>query len=261
MDIQSFIQSGLLETYVIGQCSEEERDLVERMAAQHPEVRTELSAIEQALESYASGNAVAPPAWMKDRILDAIDQEPAATGRQPSPPGSGTGGLRMLQILAVALAVAGSVLAYQLYRQQSEKAVLETRSSELQAQLDDCTRRAQQLDKLQQAVVLLRDRDTRAVPLDNGKGTAYAYYNPVRREVALDLGGLPAPAPGKHFQFWAIVDGKPVSMGMVDLQSTGGWQSLPYFDNSAALAISQETSPAGNPTPTEVIMVGNVPAS
>ena len=47
-----------------------------------------------------------------------------------------------------------------------------------------------------------------------------------------------------------IVDGKPVSMGMVDLQSTGGWQSLPYFDNSAALAISQETSPTGNPMAT-----------
>lgn len=258
MDIQSFIQSGLLETYVIGQCSEEERDLVERMAAQHPEVRTELSAIEQALESYASGNAVAPPAWMKGRILDAIDQE-AAT-KAPPARGNGTGGLRMLQILAVTLAAAGSVLAYQLYRQQSEKAALETRSSELQAQIDDCARRTQQLDKLQQAVVLLRDRDTRAVPLDNGKGTAYAYYNPVRREVALDLGGLPAPPPGKHFQFWAIIDGKPVSMGMVDLQSPDGWQSLPYFDNSAALAISQETSPAGNPTPTEVIMVGNVPA-
>ena len=108
--------------------------------------------------------------------------------------------------------------------------------------------------------MLLRDRDTRVVPLDNGKGTAYAYYNSIRREAALDLGGLPAPDSGKHFQFWAIVDGKPVSMGMVDLQSSGGWQTLPYLDKAAALAVSEEDSPNGNPTPTRVVMVGNIPA-
>ncbi len=76
MDIQSFIQSGLLEAYVMGQCTAQERAEVERMAAAHPEVRAELDAIERALEKVAQANAVPPPAGLRDQILERIQAEP-----------------------------------------------------------------------------------------------------------------------------------------------------------------------------------------
>ncbi|MBK7937805.1 MAG: anti-sigma factor [Lewinellaceae bacterium] len=259
MDIQSFIQSGLLETYVLGQCSAEERQLVERMVAQHPEVRAELSAIEQALEGYAAANAVKPPEWMKGRIEEVIENQSVPTTSTPAPPPAKFPASGFWQIATALFAILCIYFLYRNNQLTAEKESLQTRVSELQAQLDDCALRNKQTEKLRQAVVLLRDRDTRPVPLDNGKGTTYAYYNSVRREAALDLAGLPAPAPGKYFQFWAIVGGKPVSMGMVDLQSFSGWQMLPYLDQAAALAVSQEDNPNGNATPTQVIMVGNVP--
>jgi anti-sigma-K factor RskA len=260
MDIQSFIQSGLLETYVLGQCTAEERALVERMVAAHAAVRAELASVEQALEGYANANAVAPPEWMKGRILDAIEdrendmpETPDLSVSMPKP-----GLLRLFQAAAIALALLGAYQFYTIKQQGAEIGELKTTTSALQTQVDDCTRLEQRAEKLRQASVLLRDRDTRAVALDNGKATTYAYYNPVRREVALDLSGLQAPAPGKYFQFWAIVDGKPVNMGMVDLQTSDGWQMLPYLDNAVALAISQEDNPKGSPTPTVVVMVGNI---
>ena len=61
MDIQSFLESGLLESYALGQCTATERTLVEDMLAQHAEARSELSAIESALEQYANAQAIAPP--------------------------------------------------------------------------------------------------------------------------------------------------------------------------------------------------------
>ncbi len=259
MDIQSFIESGLLESYVLGQCSAEERELVLRMVAQHPEVRAELTAVEQALEGYAAANAVTPPDWMKGRILDSIKDETPA----PRPNGRSGGrrnGLNIaVQILSLVLAFAAAVLFYQNSRLNTEKTSLEAANAKLRAQVDDCIKRDQESEQLKKAVVLLRDRDTRFVPLDNGKGTAYAYYNSVRKEVALDLGGLPAPEHKKYFQFWAIVEGKPVSMGMVNLQSTDGWQLLPYIEHATALAVSQEDSPTGSPMPTQVVMIGNIP--
>jgi len=261
MNIQSFIESGLLETYALGQCSAEERELVERMAAQHPEVRAELSAVEQALEGYAAANAATPPEWMKGRILEKIKEEATPAGSKPLPNGRGGNGFRIaVQAFALLFALAAALLFYRNRSLAAEKASLEETNAALRARVDDCLRSERQAEQLKQAVVLLRDRDTRAVPLDNGKGTAYAYYNTVRREAALDLAGLPAPASGKYFQFWAIVDGKPVSMGMVDLQSPDGWQLLPYLDRATALAVSQEDNPAGNPVPTQVIMAGNIPA-
>lgn len=257
MDIQSFIQSGLLEAYALGQCSAEERALVERMVAGHAEVRAELAAIEKALEGYAAANATPPPAWMKGRILDTIQNEAVP----PAPPRSGS--LRLFQLLTPALAILAAFLFFRNNTLSSEKTALASRAAELQHQIDDCAEKGLQMDKLQQVNRLLRDRDTRDVPLsngENGKFTGYAYHNAARCETALDLTSLPAPAPGKYFQFWSIADGKPVSMGMVDLQAAGGWLVFPCRQNAAALAISQEDKPGGNPTPTEVLLVGNIPA-
>ena len=258
MDIQSFIQSGLLEAYVLGQCNAEERALVEDMLSRYPEARAELQSIERALEGYASANAVPPPAWMKGRIMDLIDTE-APTAPTAATPALKSRSWRWLQLLALALAALAGYWIYRSIQLQAEKSTLEDRIEELQVQIDACRERDQRMEKMEQIVVLLRDRDTRPVALDNGKGTAYAYFNPVRQTVALDIAGLPAPAPGKYFQFWAIVDNQPVSMGMVDLQAVAGWQNLPYLENAAALAISQEDNPGGNATPTEVVMVGNIP--
>ena len=266
MDLHSFIQSGLLEAYALGQCTAEERALVERMVAGHAEARAELAAIEQALEGYASANAAAPPAWMKGRILEAVGKEPAASPLPPDRPAAGVPGNRtgwLLPALALALALLAAFFFYQYRNSETEKTDLQARVAELQIQVDDCNRRAAETDRMRQAVVLLRDRDTKVVELSNGEGgkaTAYAYHNTVRCEIGLDVSSLPAPAPGKHLQFWAIVDGKPVSMGMVQLQAAGGWQTLPCLTGAAALAVSQEDNPNGNATPTQVVLVGNIPA-
>lgn len=269
MDLQSFIQSGLLEAYTLGQCTAEERALVERMIAQHAEVRAELASIEKALEGYASANAVQPPAWMKGRILEVIENE--ANVSAPPPPSTTPGSrpgflpLRLYQLLALSFALLALFFFFQKNNLAAEKTSLENRVADLQKQTDDCKQRDSLRTKLEQVNLLLRDREnTRTVPLgkvSGEAGVAYAYLNARRCEVAIDLGTLPAPAPGKHYQFWSIVDGKPVSMGMVALQSAGGWQAIPCRENAVALAVSLEDNPLGNPAPTEVFMIGNIPAS
>jgi anti-sigma-K factor RskA len=255
----------LLEAYVLGQCSTEERALVERMVAEHAEVRAELTIIEMALEGYAAANTVAPPDWMKGRILEIIENEGVSSALPaPAAPttGSSSTALRVFQLLALGLALLGGFFFFQKNNLTSEKTALENRIAELQIQIEDCNQRGQLLDKLQQANLLLRDRDTRAVPLAQaagGVGSADTYLNTARCQVAIDLTSLPAPPAGKYYQFWSIVDGKPVSMGMVELQAIGGWQIIPCQENAVALAISLEDNPSGNPAPTEVFMVGNIP--
>lgn len=262
MDLQSFIQSGLLETYVLGQCTPQEQALVERMLAQHPEIRAEMSAIEAALENYAVANSAPPPPALKGRILDAIDKEAAGA---PPPAGgnnTATSPSRLFLWVAIGLAALGGILFFLNNRLATEKNTLETRVAELQQQLDACNEQSRQKEKLQQVNVILRDRDdTQAVPMSNGEGgkfTGYAYLNTLRCEVAVDLQSLPAPDPGKYFQLWSIVNGVPVSMGMIDLQAAGGWLIVPCQTGAVAIAISQEDSPQGNPTPTQVLMAGNI---
>lgn len=260
MNLQSFIQSGLLEAYVLGQCTAEERALVERMVAEHAEARAELAAVEKAVEGYAAANAVLPPAWMKGRILERIENEAVPPAALPV---SSNFSLRIFQLLTLAFALLAGFFFFQKNNLNAEKTTMEKRAAELQKQIDACAGQEKLREKLQIVNNLLRNRDTRAVPLadgDDGNFTAVAYLHTESCQVALDLNSLPEPEPGKFFQLWSIVDGKPVSMGMVDLQAAGGWQLIACQQNAIALAISQENNPGGNPAPTEVFMMGNIPA-
>lgn len=73
LSVPACIESGILEQYVLGLTSEVESDEVEKMAFLHPEIRTEITAIEIALERYAQTNAVEPHATTKPMLLASID--------------------------------------------------------------------------------------------------------------------------------------------------------------------------------------------
>lgn len=267
MDIQSFIQSGLLEAYVLGQGTAGERAEVERMAAAHPEVQAELEAIEQALEKLAMANAVPPPPGLKDKVLKQIQGDQGTPGIQDHLPpyGGGSGPVPQLKLkpwfgwLAAALLL--GAFAVQLFHSNTESQRQNTRIAELETQVQDCQTQSQNQAKLQEIIALLRDRNTQTIVLADGptpKITATVWYNPVRQESALDINSLPAPDPGRYFQLWAIVEGNPVpqSLGMVD--SRDSWQPLPFKDKVAVFAISSEDKPEGNPSPTMVVMSGAV---
>ena len=257
MDPQSFIQSGLLEAYILGQCTAEERAEVERMAAAHAEVRAELEAIEQSLEKVAMANAVPPPDGLRGQILQRIQAEAAGV-----PNASGGRIFRLFPALGwAATVVLGIVLAALWSTGRSEQNRLNGEISALQTKVDNCAKQAREQAKQQELIALLRDRDTRSIVLADGpqpKITATVWFNTKRGETALDINSLPAPDPGKYFQFWAIVDGKPVSMGMVNIRGDQSWQSLPFIGNAQAFAISAENNSNGNPTPTQVVLVGKV---
>lgn len=259
MDIQSFIQSGLLEAYVLNQCSPEERAEVERMAALHPEIRAELGAIERSLEQVARANAVPPPAELKTQILQRIAEEANA-----APPAAGaTGGGRAFRLIPALGWAAALLLGIALVWQSARLHRTETRMAELETKVTDCETRVGEQAKTQALIALLRDRDTRTIILRDATKpdavehlTATVWHNPKRAETALDINSLPRPNPGKYFQCWAIVDDAPQSMGMVTLSGTDSWQQLPFVPNAQAFAISEEDKPEGNAEPTVVVMVG-----
>ncbi len=257
MDVKSFIESGLLEAYALGQCTPEERALVERMLGAHPELRAELVAVERALEQVAQAYAVPPPPGLKERILARLQTEVPAAG--PSEQRRAGHPWRSAFGWAAAIAL-GAALGWQLW----EKTHLSEHVQTLERQIADCEERAQQQARLQEVVALLRDRDTRAIVLSDAAGdgpakiTATVWHNPVRAETVLDINTLPAPPPGRYFQFWAIVEGKPVSMGMVNLRGGDAFQTLPFRSDAQAFAISAEDNPNGNPVPTQVVLVGKI---
>lgn len=76
MNLQEYISSGIIESYVLNQISDEERTELEAMATKHPEIKAEIRAVEEVLVAYAMAHSKTPPPDMKQQIFSKIQQSP-----------------------------------------------------------------------------------------------------------------------------------------------------------------------------------------
>lgn len=85
MDIQAYIQSGIIESYVLGVASAEETKELLRVAGEYPAVKEAIRAAEETFEQNAMKNAITPNAGIKSNLLSTLQPDFAA---QPVTPAS-----------------------------------------------------------------------------------------------------------------------------------------------------------------------------
>lgn len=277
LDVQAYIASGILESYVLGLTSAAEAAEVERLARQHPEIQTELDSLRAALEEFTLDYEQEPPAGLRDRVLGALDElrqpdaEAAAEqeegGREipltSSPPLSVYRSPRLTWWVAaswglLALSLLGNLLLYTRWRST------ETRLTLAEAQNTTLAQRADvQRARFTEELAFLQNPATRRIDLKSTPEApstqATVFYNPVQRKVYLASAALQAPPTGKQYQLWAIIGGKPVDAGVFDVG--GGLTRLKDSPNAQAFAVSLEatggsTTEAGPKGP--VVLLGGV---
>lgn len=256
MELNAFIQSGLLESYVLGQCAPAESALVERMLAQHPEVRAEMDKIEQTLETVAQAYAVAPPPGLKERILADINRPttPEAVADTAVPPSAA----RMLPLAVGVFLLATGWLFFQNnnLRQQNNTQALELAART--QELADCNAKTGQKEKI---YALQGNPRTKDFKIEGENITIPVYLNEDRCEVAFNLSKLGSPGEGKYYQLWAIVGKTPKSVGMVHAKIIDGWVTTSCVPGAAAYAISVEVGPEEKDGPTmPTVKMKEVPA-
>ena len=72
MNIQEYISGGIIESYVLGLASPEERAEFEQYCSQYPELVEARIAFEISLEQQALSGTTKPPAFIKENILKEI---------------------------------------------------------------------------------------------------------------------------------------------------------------------------------------------
>ena len=75
MNIPEYISSGIVESYVLGLASPEERAEFERICSAHKEVLMAREAFEKQLENGLQQQRVSPPRELKSSILSRIGME------------------------------------------------------------------------------------------------------------------------------------------------------------------------------------------
>ena len=78
MNIKEYISSGVVESYVLGMLSAQEKFDFEQYCEVYPELKAARNAFELAIEKQAMENAMTPPANVKEKVFSAIQQKPAS---------------------------------------------------------------------------------------------------------------------------------------------------------------------------------------
>ncbi len=266
MNVNDIISSGLLELYAAGLSSKEETLQVEQWAAEHPEVKAELAGIERSLERYAMTNAIEPDASVKEKVFDTIQgglSEKTAIIKElnistPAKVISMRSYWKMAAAAFVVLLIGSAVLNVVLYDKYStaNKGLAETKELLAQEMVNN--------DEMKHDMGIVQNPYSMPVVLKEMDSTldtkAKIFWMQNTGEVMVDASHLPDAPAGKQYQFWAIVDGQPVSGGMIVTNNKGmkyRMQPMKSFGKAQAFAISLEKE-GGNPTPTKVVSMGKV---
>jgi len=268
MDIQKYISSGVLEAYVLGDLLEAELNEVERLAELHPEIKDEITLIEESLRAIGKKTAIEPPVELKNQILGQIDrmEDEESGDEKPSrviPIEKAERRWRFLVAASVTIALISMITAINYYQKwKSTEVELEdliTQNQRLAENFDQVNR---QFDKAFSDLQILKNKDFSEIELKgleiSPESLVLVYWNQSSREVYLNINSLPVPDKDKQYQLWAIVDGKPVDIGVFEFDLSG-IQKMKDITNAAAFAITLE--PLGgsvSPTLEAMYVLGNV---
>ena len=84
MDIKSYISSGIIETYVMGICTPEEKAGMEMLRSQYPELNKAIAEFENELEKNLLAHPTEPGEKTDERILQTLKSLEAPLPRIPS---------------------------------------------------------------------------------------------------------------------------------------------------------------------------------
>ena len=259
MDIKNYIESGIIESYVLGVATKAEIAEVEAMANEHAEVRQAILDFENLLQQQLNKDLIQPPSHVKSNIEKVLFADPSSDKTILAPVRS-INLSRYIAAAAIILLVVSTSLNlyfYSKFKDSSDRyeALLSERN-DLQA---NNAAYKTKLDEINQSLQMMEDPHMVKIQLDGVKGkeenTAAVYWDTRTKEVYLLPMKMDKTPEGMQYQLWAIVDGKPVDAGMIQTSSgTFRIQKMKSFGKADAFAITLEKA-GGSPTPTMDQMV------
>lgn len=85
LDLQDYIDSGIIESYLLGLASADDIVLLERMRYIYPELETEIAMAEYRLQRITEEGGVTPPAVVWNKIAAQISWEKPPRSKRSSP--------------------------------------------------------------------------------------------------------------------------------------------------------------------------------
>jgi anti-sigma-K factor RskA len=274
LDIEAYIKSGIIESYVLGLASAEEVIEIEKLRLQYSDIENAINEFSEMLEKEAFENAIPPPEDGKARIMAAINEDEgqstilstlssANSDTTIRTPVKNLGIWRFAAAASIILFIVSAAFNFFLYnkfnkQQDAYQALLNERNF-LQANNQVYQTR---LQEWQDAFDVMHRPTMAMIKLPGIKGKeknfATVFWDKKNKEVYVVANVLPKAGSGKQYQLWALVNGKPVDAGMLDPEYIGVCKMKTIFE-AQAFAITLENK-GGSPSPSmqEMYVMGEV---
>ncbi len=238
--IRIFLDTDLLEKYLIGTTTTEESLQVERYIAMYPEVNKTYDELQESLEKFAKLHAIKTPEGLKERIIARMHGERI--------------GRKKFFRYAIAASFAAVIFAGASFFFWNQSQNLQQENAVVSIQIEDLQKSmTQQMEDMRNQFIVLNNPRTRKYNVNGNikakELKAVAYINPVKKLSYINVSKLPNLPEDQCFQMWAEVNGKMVNLGIIEeAQDKDKLMALPYGENAISYITIEPKG--GNQSPT-----------
>ncbi|WP_192348433.1 anti-sigma factor domain-containing protein [Algoriphagus sp. Y33] len=273
MDIQSYISSGKLELFLLGELTEREREEVLSLAKTYPEIQKELDELEETMFSFDDMTGASPSQEVKNKIFNTLESdfilkaapEPAAIpeGAKVVPISSPWKPFAIAASIAAIVASGAAFYYADKYKERNEQftALLQDQSvmaDNLNQVKQEYEQKDSQLDKI--VAGYLKRVEMRGEGFEMQKDAKVdVFWDPNAQEVFVAVNNLNDLSAEYDYQLWAIGDDGPVGIGLVNSGEKLTLQQMESVVQAGAFAITIEPK-GGSEAPTleKLVVLGEV---
>ncbi|MEL0652484.1 MULTISPECIES: anti-sigma factor [unclassified Algibacter] len=238
--ISNFLNSGLLEKYLIGDTTSVETEKVESFISKYPDVQNAYNSLQHNLEIVVKTNAVEAPKFILDNILDELDEKPVVKLNTKKKYKA----WYKYTIAASLIAFVFAGTSYSFYNQNlklsKENQVVVDEIFDLRG---DIEKNNMMLDNVMRQLLKLNNPETEKYIISGNERAkdlkTVAYINPKEKTSMIDVVSLPKLPEEQCYQIWADLQGEMVSLGILN-ETDRKLMNLPYAENALALNITIE---------------------
>lgn len=240
-EITTFLNSGLLEKYLLGEATASETQMVENLIANNAEVKETYNAMQDNLEVVSKLHAIEAPKDALNNILNALDKKPVISINKPSR-------RKVWYKYSIAASIAAFLFASTSYLFYVQNQKLNQENQVVVDEIFDLRKDIQLNNKMLSEVMKqfkqLNNPETQKYII-NGNSRAknlktVAYINPKEKTSMIDVVSLPELPENQHYQIWAEVEDRMVNLGILK-ETDRQLKEIPYTENALALSITIET--------------------
>lgn len=228
MDKSKFLKSGLLEAYILGLSSPEEKELVESYIRKYPELESKIKQAKTSMSKFAEENM---PSTITPKAKADFFQN--------------------FSVYPFFVLLLTSAIIYLTLQNFQKGALIKEQQATIIDIVNRCEAQKNMAMKDPAILAVVGNEATKTVVLTGTEkfpnARATVYWNSNMKKACCDLTGLPKIGENYQYQIWADVDGEMINLGLLD-QSESNWCSFTFLGSAGSLNITIEEE-GGSPHP------------